>query len=220
MKDKKLLYLLTVLIILVSLNFYVITSLSKTNNFFVHKVKNLMAQSSRDFLKKVNKKVKNIFFVFNNNKILKSKIEDRNIKIFDILDSIKAFDFTRDSEEIINNKYKLTKYTNFLLNEMGPRSYLSLDNDMFVLMTGTGTLMYANINNFKKRNIVFRKIESNFNQLAMLKLTNGRKIVVKNILIDDNKIYVPYLKLVNEKCAKLAVLSSKMDLNELNFIEF
>ena len=109
MKYKKLIYLLTLLIFLISANFYVITYLSKTNNFVVHKVKNLMPQSTRDFLKKFNKNIKDVIFVFDNNKVLKSKIESRNIKIYDILDSIQTFDFTLDSQEMIrDNKYKLT----------------------------------------------------------------------------------------------------------------
>ena len=33
---------------------------------------------------------------------------------------------------------------------MGPRSYLALDNETLVLVTGTGTLMYTNLNNLKK----------------------------------------------------------------------
>ena len=221
MKYKKLLYLSIFIIFLVSLNFYVITHLSTTNNFFVHKVKNLMPQSSRDFLKKINKKVKNIIFVFDNNKILKSKIENRNIKIYDILDSIQTFDFTLDSQEMIkDNEYKLTRYTSILLPEMGPRSYLALYKDVLVLMTGSGTLMQVNINDFKNDNITFKKIESNFNQLVMSKFKDGRKTIVKNILIDNGQIYVSYLKKVNEECVKLAVVSSELNFDELNFIEF
>ena len=221
MKYKKLLYLSIFIIFLVSLNFYVITHLSTTNNFFVHKVKNLMPQSSRDFLKKINKKVKNIIFVFDNNKILKSKIENKNIKIYDILDSIQTFDFTLDSQEMIkDNEYKLTRYTSILLPEMGPRSYLALYKDVLVLMTGSGTSMQVNINDFKNDNITFKKIESNFNQLVMSKFKDGRKTIVKNILIDNGQIYVSYLKKVNEECVKLAVLSSELNFDELNFIEF
>lgn len=218
---KKLIYIFAFLILLVSANFYIISSLSKTNNFIIHKVKNLMPQSTRDFLKKLNKNMKDVVFVFNNNKILKNKIENRNIKIYDILDSIQTFDFTLDSKELIEgNKYKLTRYTNDLLREMGPRSYLALNKDILVLMTGSGTLMYSNINNFKKKNISFKKINSNFNQLIMSKYLDGRKNIVKNILIDDTKIYISYLKKVNEKCVKLAIVSSELNFEELNFIEF
>jgi len=221
MKYKKLLYLFTFLIFFISINFYVVTNLSKTNNFFVHKVKNLMPQSSRDFLKKFNKKVKDVIFVFDNNKILKNKIEDRNVRILDILDSIQTFDFTLDSQEMIkDNKYKLTRYSNTLLPEMGPRSYLALYKDVLVLMTGSGTLMHVNINDFKNDNIIFKKIESNFNELVMSKFIEGRKTIVKNILIDDGQIYISYLKKVNVKCVKLAVLSSELNLEKLNFIEF
>ncbi len=221
MKYKKLLYFFAFIIFLISLNFYVVTNLSKTNNFFVHKVKSFIPQSTRDFLKKFNKNIKNVIFVFDNNKILKSKIEDKNIKIFDILDSIKTFDFALESEETINNnRYKLTKYTNPLLREMGPRSYFALDKDILVLMTGTGTLMYININDLNKKNIILKKIDTNFNQLVMDKWTDGRKTVVKNILIDDNKIYVSYIKLLSKKCVKLAVLYSDLDLKSLKFNEF
>lgn len=221
MKYKKSFYIIIFLIFLISLNFYVVTNLSKTNNFFVHKVKNLMPQSSRDFLKKFNSNLKEIIFVFDNNKKLKSKIENRNIKIFDILDSIQTFDFELDSQEMIkDNEYKLTRYTNNLLSEMGPRSYLALNKNTLVLMTGSGTIMHSNINNFKNKNISFKKIESNFNQLVMSKFLDGRKSIVKNILIDNSKIYISYLKKVNDECVKLAVVSSKFDLKKLNFVEF
>ena len=221
MKYKKLIYLLTLLIFLISANFYVITYLSKTNNFVVHKVKNLMPQSTRDFLKKFNKNIKDVIFVFDNNKVLKSKIESRNIKIYDILDSIQTFDFTLDSQEMIrDNKYKLTKYTNSLLTEMGPRSYMALNKDVLVLMTGSGTLMYSNINMFENKNIPFKKIHSNFNDLVMSKYLDGRKNIVKHILIDDNKIYVSYLKKLNEECVKLGVVFSELNLEKLDFIEF
>ena len=162
MKLNKLFYILTFLIFLASLNFYVVTNLSKKNNFFVHKVKSLLPQSSRNFLKKFNSEVKDIIFIFDNNKNLKSVVEDKNIKILDILDSIQTFNFTRDVEEFVNNKkYKLTKYTNSLLLEMGPRSYLAFDKQYLVLMTGTGTLMYTNIKSFNNKNLTFKKIESN-----------------------------------------------------------
>ncbi len=220
MKYKKIFYVFIFLIFLISINFYVVTHLSKTNNYFVHKVKSLIPQSSRDFLKKFNSDLKEIIFVFNNNKKLKSKIQDRNIKIYDILDSIKTFEFNKDPDEnVINEAYKLTKFTNPLLREMGPRSYLALSNDKLVLVTGIGSLMYANINEIEK-NITFKKIESNFNQLVMSKYLDGRKNIVKHILIDDGQIYISYLKRVNEKCVKLAVLSSKFNLEEINFSEF
>lgn len=220
MKYKKFFFVILFITVLISLNFYVISNLSKTNNFFVHKVKNLMPQSTRDFLKKFNNNFKEIIFVFENNKKLKNKIENRNIKIYDILDSIQTFDFSLDSEEIIkDNKYKLTRYTNTLLNEMGPRSYLALDNETLVLVTGTGTLMYTNLNNLQK-DVIFKKINSNFNQLVMSKYLDGRKSIVKNILIDDNKIYISYLKKINKDCVKLAIVSSELDLKELNFVEF
>ena len=83
MKYKKIFYVFIFLIFLISINFYVVTHLSKTNNYFVHKVKSLIPQSSRDFLKKFNSDLKEIVLVFNNNKKLKSKIQDRNIKIYD-----------------------------------------------------------------------------------------------------------------------------------------
>ena len=144
MKLNKLFYILTFLIFLASLNFYVVTNLSKKNNFFVHKVKSLLPQSTRDFLKKFNSEVKDIIFIFDNNKNLKSVIEDKNIKILDILDSIQTFNFTRDVEEFVNNKeYKLTKYTNSLLLEMGPRSYLAFDKQYPICVFAANPMLRA-----------------------------------------------------------------------------
>lgn len=221
MKYKKLIYILIFIIILISVNFYVTTYMVKTNNIVVHKIKNLIPQNARDVLKKFNKNFKDVIFVFDNNKILKGKIESRNIKIYDILDSIQTFDFTLDSQEVIkDNKYKLTRYTNNLLREMGPRSYMALDKDMLVLITGSGTLMYSSIKNFGNKNIIFKKFPSNFNELVMSEYLDGRKNIVKNILIDEGQIYVSYLKKLNEKCVKLAIVSSELNFEELNFIEF
>ena len=199
MKFKKFFYLLIFFIFLISLNFYVVTTLSKSNNFLVHKVKSLLPQSSRDFLKQFNSKIKNTLFVFENNNKLNKKIEEKNIKIFDILDSIHSFEFNLDSEELIQNEqYKLSKYTNSLLTEMGPRSYLEIYENKIILITGTGTIIYTNINNFNKKNLSFKKIETNFNQIVMSKYKDGRKSVIKNILIDQGIIYVSYLKLINK----------------------
>ena len=221
MKFKKFFYLLIFFIFLISLNFYVVTTLSKSNNFLVHKVKSLLPQSSRDFLKQFNSKIKNTLFVFENNNKLNKKIEEKNIKIFDILDSIHSFEFNLDSEELIQNEqYKLSKYTNSLLTEMGPRSYLEIYENKIILITGTGTIIYTNINNFNKKNLSFKKIETNFNQIVMSKYKDGRKSVIKNILIDQGIIYVSYLKLINKSCAKLAILSSKFNFEKLNFTEF
>ena len=85
MKFKKFFYLLIFFIFLISLNFYVVTTLSKSNNFLVHKVKSLLPPSSRDFLKQFNSKIKNTLFAFENKIKLNKKIEEKNIEIFDIL---------------------------------------------------------------------------------------------------------------------------------------
>ena len=80
--------------------------------------------------------------------------------------------------------------------------------------------MYSNINMFENKNIPFKKIHSNFNDLVMSKYLDGRKNIVKHILIDDNKIYVSYLKKLNEECVKLGVVFSELNLEKLDFIEF
>ena len=103
---------------------------------------------------------------------------------------------------------------------MGPRSYLEIYENKIILITGTGTIIYTNINNFNKKNLSFKKIETNFNQIVMSKYKDGRKSVIKNILIDQGIIYVSYLKLINKSCAKLAILSSKFNFEKLNFTEF
>ena len=64
---------------------------------------------------------------------------------------------------------------------MGPRSYLEIYENKIILITGTGTIIYTNINNFNKKNLSFKKIETNFNQIVMSKYKDGRKSVIKNI---------------------------------------
>ena len=226
MLKKNIIIIIVIILFILLLNFLIIKNIDN-DSFIIHKTKMLIPQSSREFLKKFNNKISSIFFVYRINKDLKNEIIDQNIEIHDILDSINIFNFAKSDNRTINDgRYKLTKYTNPLLRQMGPRSYLASNERELFLITGSGSLMYANINNLNGENIFFKKINSNFQKLVMSKHTDGRRSVVRSILIDEGKIYVSYIKKVGEKlndldnCTKTAVVSSDMNLNDLNFIEF
>ena len=179
-------------------NFLIIKNLDK-DNFIINNV-NVISNIIKESLKKINNKLINIFFTFVINQDLKNKIIDKNKNILNILDSINIFNFAKSDNRTINEgRYKLTKYTNPLLREMGPRSYLASNERELFLITGSGSLMYANIDNLNGENIIFKKINSNFQKLVTSKHTDGRRSVVRGILIDEGRIYVSYIKKVGEK---------------------
>ena len=95
--------------------------------------------------------------------------------------------------------YSLKKFTFSPLKFTGPRSYLSYNNELLYLITGSGRLFFTSLINLKKENFVFKKIETNFEKIAgrsyIRKYIRSQSItgygvpIVTNILVKNDKMH-------------------------------
>ncbi len=54
--------------------------------------------------------------------------------------------------------------------------------------------MYASLDNLKDEKFVFKRIDTNFEDIVGADYIKENKLLVKNLLIKNNKIYVSYEK--------------------------
>ena len=101
-----------------------------------------------------------------------------------------------------------------------PRSYLYYYNQNLFLITTTGILMYVSLDNIKDEKFVFRKINTNLQDILGKDYIKEIKVIVKNLLIQDNKVYVSFDKKKDDKCITTAILVSNLNLNEIVFNDF
>ena len=82
--------------------------------------------------------------------------------------------------------------------------------------------MYASLDNLKDENFLFKKIDTNFNDVIgpdYFKKNRTRQ-VIKNLLIKNNTIYVSYVKKVKDNCFTTEILVSNLSIDEMTFHEF
>ena len=73
---------------------------------------------------------------------------------------------------------------------MGPRAYLSKNKENLFVVTGTGTLYYANFDELNSsKEIKFEKIKTNFSELIGEENILDDMIITKGLEIIENKIY-------------------------------
>ena len=200
------------------------------DNVFNSKLKKVVPQNIKDF-------IKNTIFVFKKVSVLERKLADREEQLVDndikirelvqILINIKEFKFKKNeikNKKLHNINLSLKTFTLPLLKSTGPRSYLSYYNQNLFLITGTGLLLYASLDNLKDEKFVFKRIDTNFEDIIGTedsnKGYNQKGNIVKNLLIKNNKIYVSYVKKVKNKCFTNAVLVSNLKFEKIIFNQF
>ena len=219
---KKIIIVFGVILIFLIINYISITYLKTGNGYISNKIRHNTPQFLKDNLKKVNNKLKKNFFLFENYKNKVTENEKLNIYIFSLLDKISFFDFEFDSTFTPEGTdYLVTKYHNSLFFEMGPRAYLAKDENNIYIITGSGSLMYLPIKEIdNSKELIFKKINTNFFKLASSRYKNGYKKFVKNILIKNEKIYVSYYKKENDNCYFNSVIAGDLNLKEIEFKNF
>ena len=80
--------------------------------------------------------------------------------------------------------------------------------------------MYASLDDFKDENIVFQRIDTNFEDIVGIDYIKEIRPIVKSLLIKNNKIYVSYEKKVKDKCFKNEILVSNLSFDKMIFNEF
>lgn len=192
-------------------------------NYFNRTLKRIVPKNIKDFMRDkifLHKKVS----VLEQRLVDKNKqLTDKHNEISNFLNHVQFFVFKKNeikNKKLDNINLTLKTFTLPILKSTGPRSYFSYYNQNLFLITGTGILMYASLDDLRDENFFFKRIDSNFMDLVNVDYINKNKSLVKNILIKNNKIYVSFLKKVKEKCFTNATLVSNLNLNKIVFTEF
>ena len=138
------------------------------------------------------------------------------------LENVKFFEFKKNeikNKKLHNINLSLKTFTLPFLKSTGPRSYLSYYNQNLFLVTGTGKLMYASLDDLKDEKFFFKSIDTNLFDIIGAGITK-RKTQIKNLLIKNNKIYISYEKKVKDKCFTIAILVSNLSFDKMIFNEF
>ena len=159
------------------------------------KLRALIPQNIKDFMEEILYKRVSTY-----NKFKFKKNEIKNIK----LQSINLL---------------LNTYSSSFLKLTGPRSYLGYNNQNLFLITGTGILMYTSLDNLKDEKFILKRIDTNFEDIVGEDYIKTERGIVRNLLIKNNKIYVSYIKKLDE-CFTNEILVSKLKFEKIIFNEF
>ena len=118
---------------------------------------------------------------------LEQKIADENTKVYvNLLNNPQIFEFKKNeikNKKLHNINLSLKTFTLPFLKLTGPRSYLSYYNQNLFLITGTGILMYASLDDLKDEKFVFKRIDTNFKDIVGADYLIKAKSLVQNLLI-------------------------------------
>ena len=149
----------------------------------------------------------------------------------DLSDYYHKFDkfiFQQKDREILksknNKKYELNKInTNLYFSKTEGRSTAYLENykNNLILTTATGLFFKIKEEDLNKKKITPIKIESNiFNFFKNKKFFLKSWYSIKDILIDDENIFVSFNNEVRDGCFNTGVLKAKINENYLHFEKF
>lgn len=117
---------------------------------------------------------------------------------------------------IDKKKISFSKYSNKFIKN---RYYLDQDDTNLYFVNTLGELFYAKKKNYSKNNFELKKINTNFKTLIGKKFIYEYITVVKDILIDNNKIY---LSIVNDNngCFYNSILIGNLNFQNVKFNKF
>ena len=211
-KLNKLLWLIFIILILI---FLTLTAINTKNN--------LDAKSNQiEFLEKsLNKKKSQI-------KNIHEKLISKNISLEDLVFS-SGINFKKESDlEIkLNSKnYVLSEFSsNDIIFAKHPSASSSAyietyENNLF-LITATGQIAYSKINNISSDKFKMISIKSNIKDtINYPEFFKSSPFGIKDALINENNIYLSFIKEINNDCYNTSVLKGKINYNYINFSEF
>lgn len=169
----------------------------------------------------IKKNIKEKIFIFAEYKKIKIELDNVKIKLARLENDINYLVFIKsDKEDLINKKYKITKYYNNILNDYSSRAYFQIYKDDIFLVTGNGLLFKMKITEVNNDIFLMKKINTNFlefygqqykKDLKDNKLDLWQKQIVKGILIDDNNFYISYSKEIALNCYVNSILKAKLN---------
>jgi len=128
------------------------------------------------------------------------------------------FTIVKKEEYILEeNKVKFEKFSNKILKY---RYYLTQNKDNIFLTTNRGEMFFfPKTDVIDKKKISLKKIKTNIEDVIGKKYIKDYNIVVKGILIINQKIYVSYINNNNE-CFSNAIMVGNLSIKKINFYEF
>ena len=235
-KLKKLLFILIAIVI-----FYIIGAKSINNNEYnlYFKIKSLIPNSIKHYLKKTIFMVPTLNQTINElkeeNKVLRSTINQNKETIKEIKNTYFSGSYPlisfhlKEKEKIIKSKYSKYKFTRFQTNFLNngkaspakASAYIEeFDNKIF-LVNADGVFSYfykQNLNQEKFDSIVIpTNIKKIINYPAFYKRSeNG----IKDILVNNKKLFVSFTNKLPDKCYNTSIMVADINLEYLNFKKF
>ena len=111
-------------------------------------------------------------------------------------------------DKIMSNKgkYSVVQFKSKLFLKNGPKVFIESFNEQLVFLTGTGILSYSNINNFKNDTITLNIIRNNLLDIFEINKVVENPVIVLNLLIHKDKIFLSYVNEKEKGCYNTAVL--------------
>ena len=160
---------------------------------------------------------------------LKKKIIKLNVEKEKIAAKIGfvPFKYTNDMElDILNNNFFLSKYQTKIFNftkGFGGKgsSYLDTHNNQLYLVSANGLLAKTSLENLEKKDFNMKVIDTNIytildEDLMYEEVAYG----IKDILIDDGKIFISFTDEIKKDCFNLSILEGKINDNKIEFKYF
>ena len=117
------------------------------------------------------------------------------------------------------NKYLLSIYTNNMIKKKRHGSYLEIYDDNLFLITRTGIIAFTNSNFSNKKDLHLEIIRTNLNDLLGWTYIARWPILIWDLLILNDKIYISYLKEIKKDCFNTSVFVADLNYKKIIFKE-
>jgi len=172
-------------------------------------------------------------YVFNN--VRKLKLEKIQIEklLREIPEKVGYIPLKAISDEgkniiLNNNNFKIKKFKIPLLlvskNEefmTKGNSYIDYHKKNLFVVSGNGIFLYINVEEFEKKNSKLLVIPTNIKEIIKYDdFFINSKFGIKDILINENNIYISYTNNLTKNCFNISVLYAKINTTRLKFKKF
>ena len=129
---------------------------------------------------------------------------------------------TKDSEITLGpHTFSYKRYSNKILVGNGPRSYLQANQNELFLITGSAQLFFTHIPSIKgSSGLKFTKIKTNLVDIIGKERIQEYPSIVKHMIIDQNKMYVSFIKKEKVGCHFNSIYVGKISFDEIKFESF
>ncbi len=139
--------------------------------------------------------------------------------------------FIKYQEQNLKLKNKSTEYNLNILKsndlifakhpEASSSAYIDFFNKNIFLTTATGQIAYSSIKNLNNNNIIFKTIKSNIQEIIKYpEFYTDSQFGVKDILLNNNKIYISYVDQHYEGCFSTSILVGEIEYSYIKFEKF